>query len=61
MKAQLTSRYLTGALALLLCSACVSTNVTLLGKPTPRSVIPEDDVIIYRTADQVPGTRKSLC
>ena len=35
--------------------ACVQTNATRLGPATARPAVPEDQVVIYRTADKVPG------
>ena len=43
------------AIGLLTVLACVSTNAMRLGGGPVRPPVPEDQVAIYRTADQVPG------
>lgn len=39
----------------LLFTACVSTNATVLNKSMTRPPIPKDSVVIYTSADKVPG------
>ena len=46
-----------GVLVLLLVvlGGCVAVNTTQLGMRTQRAPVPSDQVVLYRTADQVPG------
>lgn len=41
-------------------SACVSTNAVRLGTTPQRPPIPADQVVVYRTADQVPGNYEEI-
>jgi hypothetical protein len=41
-------------------SACVSTNAVRLGTTPQRPSIPADQVVVYRTADQVPGKYEEI-
>ena len=43
------------AALVMVAAACVQTNATRLGPVTARPAVPEDQVVIYRTADKVPG------
>lgn len=45
---------------LVVLSACVSVNAVRLGPSGYRSPIPAEDVVIYRTADQVPGDYEEI-
>ena len=45
---------------LLLIIACVQTNVVRLGPQVARPLVPPDQVMIYRTADQVPGKYEEI-
>ena len=45
---------------LIIIIACVQTNVIRLGPQASRPVVPPDQVMIYRTADQVPGKYEEI-
>ena len=49
---------------LLLCltvlAACVTTQALKLGTPTQRPPVPWQDVVVYRSADQVPGRYEEI-
>ena len=51
---------LAGSVSILLLSGCVSTNTTLLGQNTAGAVVAPEAVVIYRTAEQVPGPYKEI-
>ena len=51
---------LLAALMGVLASACVAVNTTQLGAKTDRAPVPPDQVVIYRTADQVPGKYEEI-
>lgn len=48
------------ALFALFLSACISTNAVRLGTAPQRPAIPADQVVVYRTADQVPGKYEEI-
>jgi len=49
------TRLITLVLFVALYGACVETSVQRLGTPLNLTPVPPDEVIVYRTADQVPG------
>lgn len=50
-----TARLLTAVGVMVLAVACVRTNAVRLGNAPLRAPVPETQVVIYRTAEQVPG------
>lgn len=50
-----TKTLIGGLLCLLITSACVTTEAVKIGTTPTRPPIPQDQVIVYRTADQVPS------
>ena len=49
-----SSKLLAGISVAALVVACVQTNAVRLGNAPVREPVPEDQVVVYRTADQVP-------
>lgn len=45
---------------LIILGACVSVNAVRLGPSGSRPPVPAEDVVIYRTADQVPGEYEEI-
>jgi len=41
-------------------TSCVSVNATRLGTESYRQPVPTDEVVVYRTADQVPGKYEEI-
>jgi len=41
-------------------TSCVSVNATKLGTGSYRQPVPTDEVVVYRTADQVPGRYEEI-
>src|SRR5688572_17828565 len=46
--------------ALALTAACVQTNAVRLGNAPERPPVPQDQVAVYRTAEQVPGRYQEI-
>ena len=47
-------------IGLVFLTACVSVNATRLGKENYREPVAVEDVVVYRTADQVPGNYEEI-
>jgi len=48
------------AAAGILCAACVSTEAVQIGTVVKRPLVPWKNVVVYRTADQVPGQYEEI-
>ena len=59
MNAQFQRRLLVG-FTLLATAACVTTNATRLGGTVARPAVPTSAVVIYRSANQVPGRYEEI-
>ena len=60
MNAQFQRRLLVVGFALLASAACVTTNATRLGGTVARPAVPTSAVVIYRSANQVPGKYEEI-
>ena len=60
MRAQRQSLFLLGLAAVVVASACVTTNATRLGGTAPRPPVAATAVVIYRAASQVPGKYEEI-